>query len=160
MSSESGKALKALATAIKTMKHPESADEHVEKAKNAAKGLKAELEAAAIEDSDLLAIVSAAAVASILAEIVECVEKISQSVNELSQMARFKKVQEATISPEIGAKSGHSSSSLLHRGSVKPVLDCENVAEENQHVIITVHEIISTDHSPGNVVRSPHVPKT
>ena len=130
MSSESGKALKSLASAIKSMKHPNSSTEHVENSKTAVKDLKTALEAATIEDSNLLAIISAATVASTLVEIVECVEKISESVHELSQMAHFKKV-EATVSPE-------KPQTLLHRGTVKPVLD-----GDNDHVTITIHEIAS-----------------
>ncbi|PON63135.1 Aluminum-activated malate transporter [Parasponia andersonii] len=142
MSSESGKALKSLSSAIKSMKHPNSATQHVENSKAAVNGLKAALEAAAIEDSDLLAIISAATVASTLFEIVECVEKISDSVHELSQMAHFKKV-EATVSPE-------KPQLLLHRGTVKPVLD-----SDSDHVTITIHGTASDSLEKEN----PRAPK-
>ncbi|PQM43336.1 aluminum-activated malate transporter 8 [Prunus yedoensis var. nudiflora] len=94
MSIETGKALKALAIAIKTMKEPKHACEHLEKSKTAVKDLKTALKAASLENADILAIVPAAAVASILVEIV--------------------KVVEPTVSPE--------KPQLLHRGSVNPVL--------------------------------------
>lgn len=150
MSSESGKVLKSLASSIKAMKHPESANEHVENTKAAVKDLKTALEAAGMGDSGLLAIISAATVASILVEIVDCVEKISEAVHELSQMARFKKVEAATVSPETKPKQ-----MLLHRGSVKPVLDGD---QRPDHVTITVIDTASTD-SSENVNVKPQGPK-
>ncbi|KAM6547739.1 hypothetical protein CsatB_019415 [Cannabis sativa] len=146
MSSETGKTLKSLATSIKAMKHPNSATEHVENSKTAAKDLKSALEAAAIEDLDLLAIISAATVASTLVEIVECVEKISDSVHELSQMAHFKKI-EATVSPEKAPQM------LLHRGTVKPVLLDGDT--DDDHVVITVHDDIASDSPDKQNVKTP-----
>ncbi|GMN39563.1 hypothetical protein TIFTF001_008788 [Ficus carica] len=144
MSSESGKALKSLATSVRAMKHdPESAKEHVEKSKTAVKDLKTALKAAALEDSDLLSIMSAATVASILVEIVDCVENISKSVHELSQMARFKKVEDIA-SPETKQQM------LLHRGSVKPVLDCDQTPDRD-HVIITIRDMFNMDDSLENL---------
>ncbi|KAF3442748.1 hypothetical protein FNV43_RR16665 [Rhamnella rubrinervis] len=129
MSSESGKALKALASAIKAMKHPTSANQHVDESKAAVDDLKMALESASnIEDTDLLTIVPTTTVASILVEIVKCVEKISESMHELSQLAQFKSV-EPTVSPE---KQLH----LLHRGSVNPVLDGDDSTAFDDHVVI------------------------
>lgn len=131
MSIETGKALKALAMAIKTMKEPKHACEHLDKSKTAVKDLKTALKAASLENADILAIVPAAAVASILVEIVKGAEKISKSVHELSELAHFKKIVEPTVSPE--------KPQLLHRGSVNPVL----LDGESAHVIITVQEILN-----------------
>ncbi|KAM1735607.1 hypothetical protein ACFX12_014061 [Malus domestica] len=128
MSIESGKALKALAVAIKTMEEPKDACEHLENSKTAVKDLKIALKAASLETADILAIVPAATVASILVEIVKGVEKISKSVHELSELAHFKKAVECTVSQEKPL--------LLHRGSVHPVL----LDGEDAHVIITVGE--------------------
>ena len=144
MSSESGKALKSLASSVRAMKHdPESAKEHVEKSKTAVKDLNAALKAATLEDSDLLSIISAATVASILVEIVDCVENISKSVHELSQMARFKKVEDIA-SPEIKQQM------LLDQGSVKPVLDCDQTPDRD-HVRITVRDMFNMDDSLENL---------
>ncbi|KAK6289991.1 hypothetical protein POUND7_001532 [Theobroma cacao] len=145
MSAECGKALKALATAMKTMADPSSTNPHVENSKAAMKDLKFALKAASLEDEDFLAIVPAATVASILVEIVKSVEKISEAANELSQLARFKKV-EPTVSPE-------KPQQLLHRGIIQPVLD----ADSNDNVVIAIHEI-STD-SPENEKPGHQVPK-
>ncbi|KAK8685652.1 hypothetical protein V6N13_041651 [Hibiscus sabdariffa] len=136
MSAECGKALKALATSMKTMTDPYSlAQSHVENSKVAMKDFKFALKAASLENADLAAILPAATVGSILVEIVKCVEKISEAVHELSQVAHFeKKTVEATVSPEKPPQ-------LLHRGIIQPVVD----ADSNDNVVITVHEIIATD---------------
>ncbi|XWS66557.1 hypothetical protein CRYUN_Cryun05aG0209900 [Craigia yunnanensis] len=135
MSAECGKALKALATAMKTMTDPSSANSHVENSKAAMKDLKFALKVASLDNADFLAIVPAATVTSILVEIVKCVEKISEAVHELSQLAHFKKTVEPTISPK-------KPQQLLHRGIIQPASD----ADGNDNVVITIHEI-STDSS-------------
>ncbi|XP_031275869.1 aluminum-activated malate transporter 8 [Pistacia vera] len=134
MSAESGKALKALASSIKTMADPSAANPFVEASKNAVKDLKITLKATTLSTNnivDLQAIVPAATVASILIEIVKTVEKISDSVNELANLAHFKTV-EATVSPELKVQPHN----LLHRGSVQPVLD----GEISNHVVIDIDE--------------------
>lgn len=140
MSSESGKALRALALAIKTMKHPTPANQHVEESKAAVEDLKTALDQSStsaynIKDTDLLAIVPAATMASILVEIVKCVEEISESVHELSQLAHFSMKVEPTVSPE--KQPQH----LLHRGSVNPVL-----GGDDDFVIVTV---VNDDQTAG-----------
>ncbi|TXG58136.1 hypothetical protein EZV62_015965 [Acer yangbiense] len=142
MSSESGKALKELASAIKTMSDDpfSSANAYVESSKTAANELKIALESASLNNVDIQAILPSATVASTLIEIVSCVEKISEAVHELSNLAHFKKIKEANVSPEL-SKQPHN---LLHRGSVNPVLD-----GDSNHVVITIdHE--TTDHLPEN----------
>ena len=142
MSSESGKALKELASVIKTMSDDpfSSANVYVESSKTAANELKIALESASLNNVDIQAILPSATVASTLIEIVSCVEKISEAVHELSNLAHFKKIKEANVSPELSKQPYN----LLHRGSVNPVLD-----GDSNHVVITIdHE--TTDHSPEN----------
>ncbi|XVE75863.1 hypothetical protein DITRI_Ditri12bG0125700 [Diplodiscus trichospermus] len=138
MSAECGKALKALATAVKTMTDPYSANSHVENSKAAMKDLEFALKATSIDNADFLEIVPAATVASILVEIIKCVEKISEAVHELSHQAHFNKTVESTASPEKPQQQ------LLHRGIIQPVSD----ADGNDNVVIVIHEM-STD-SPEN----------
>ncbi|XWS59383.1 hypothetical protein CRYUN_Cryun08bG0117100 [Craigia yunnanensis] len=147
MSAECVKALKALATAIKTMTDPSTANPHMENSKAAMKDLKFALKAASLENADFLAIVPAATVASILVEIVKSVEKISEAVHELSQLAHFNKTVEPTVSPE-------KSQQLLHRGIIQPV----SYADDNDNVVIRIDEI-STD-SPENEKPHHQVPKS
>lgn len=150
MSTESGKALKDLGTAIKTMKHPKSACQHLENSKNAVEDLQIALKAASLENADILAIMPAATVASLLVEIVKCVEKISKAVHELSQLAHFK-VVEPTVSPEIKPQ-------LLHRGSINPVLLDDG--DDSAHVVITVDEInMGSQEKDKNSHQAPKGPK-
>ncbi|KAK4848978.1 hypothetical protein QYF36_019356 [Acer negundo] len=141
MSSESGEALKALALAIKTMSDStfSSANAYVESSKNAANDLKITLESASLNNVDMQAIMSSATVASILIEVVSCVEKISEAVHELSNLAQFNKIKEAmSVSPELNQPHN-----LLHTAlSVEPVLD----GDDSKHVV-TIHE---TADSPEN----------
>lgn len=93
MSAESGKALKALASSIKTMADPSAANPFVEASKNAIKDLKVTLKAANLSTSNIVnlqEIVPAATLASILVEIVKTVEKTFDAVNELANLADFK----------------------------------------------------------------------
>ena len=141
ISSESGKALKALASAIKTMSDStfSSANAYVEGSRNAAKDLKIALESASLNNVDMQAIMSSAIVASILIEVVSCVEKISEAVHELSNLAQYNKIKEAMrVSPELNQPHN-----LLHTAlSVEPVLD----GDDSNHVV-TIHE---TADSPEN----------
>ncbi|XP_035544775.1 aluminum-activated malate transporter 8-like [Juglans regia] len=129
ISSESSKALQALATSIKTMTNPSVADSHVEISKTAINefeiALKADL--VVLENVNVLAIIPIASVTSILIEITRCVEKICESVHELSCLAHFKSV-EPSVAPE--------KPQLLHRGSIKPLLDGN--MRSIDHVTITV----------------------
>ncbi|KAJ4970645.1 hypothetical protein NE237_003744 [Protea cynaroides] len=131
MSLECGNALKELALAIKEMRQPCLADPPVESAKTAAGDLKTTLKTAFIENSDLLAIMSAATVASLLVEIVHCTDKIAKSVHELANLAHFKKV-DPTLTPE--------KPYLLHRGTIKPLSE----ADSPHHVGITIPNLPTT----------------
>jgi len=112
------------------MTHPSAAKSHIENSKTAVEDLKFVLETVSLEDADLLTIIPVATVASILEEITKSVEKIYESVSELSDLAYFKSVVESNVSPE----KPH----LLHRGIVKPVVDIETTVD---HVEITIPEI-------------------
>ncbi|XAR69829.1 hypothetical protein NMG60_11001554 [Bertholletia excelsa] len=93
MSSDSGRALKELASAFRTMTIPSSVHLHIETSKAAAAQLEIAMEAASREScSNLLEIVPAIMVFSTLTSIIECIEKIAESINELSRMAHFKRV--------------------------------------------------------------------
>ncbi|KAF9665347.1 hypothetical protein SADUNF_Sadunf16G0113300 [Salix dunnii] len=99
MSIESGKALKELALAIKTMVQPSSADSHIENAKSSAKKMKSLLKSGIWEDVDLLKVIPGIAVGAILVDVVTCTEKIAESIHELASTAQFKSV-EPPVSPE------------------------------------------------------------
>ncbi|KAL2345301.1 hypothetical protein Fmac_006586 [Flemingia macrophylla] len=133
MCSESNKALRAISSSIKAMTDPSAAKSHIENSKTAVEDLKVALEIVSLEDTELLAIIPVAAAASILEEITKSVEKIYESVSELSQLAHFKSVVyvDPNVSPE-------KPTLLLHRGIIKPVVDVDNTVD---HVEITIPEI-------------------
>ncbi|XP_059627042.1 aluminum-activated malate transporter 2-like [Cornus florida] len=99
LSLESGKALKELALAVKTMTHPSSADPHVTNSRNSAQNLELLLKSGLWEDTDLLKVIPVATVASLLIDVVICVEKIAESIHELASLAHFKTI-DMTVSPE------------------------------------------------------------
>ncbi|GER36511.1 aluminum-activated malate transporter 1 [Striga asiatica] len=90
MSSECSYALRELAVGIEKMTRSLTADIHVVKAKASAKRLKAQLKTGLWPDTDLLDIVPAVTVASLLVEIVSCTVKIADSVYELASLSKFK----------------------------------------------------------------------
>ncbi|PPD87231.1 hypothetical protein GOBAR_DD15834 [Gossypium barbadense] len=144
MSSECGKALKALATSMKTMTDPSSANPHVENSKAAMKDLKFALKASSMENADFLAIVPVATVGSVLVEITKCIQKISEAVHELSQRAHFSKTVEPTVSPE----KPQQQQQLLHRGIVRPVPDTSDDGNSDD-VVITIEEITTDSPEKG-----------
>ncbi|KAK4478794.1 hypothetical protein RD792_014293 [Penstemon davidsonii] len=130
LSMESGKALKELATAIKNMTYPSSAvQSHIENSKAAADDIKTILENSSLPTkADLQEIMPVLVTASVLIDNIKCVEKISVSILELSQKARF-----------IGPKSTdgpEKQQQLLHRGIVKPVDDV--IGNDDDHVVIEI----------------------
>ncbi|KAK4857149.1 hypothetical protein QYF36_025071 [Acer negundo] len=100
VSSESVKGLKELAMAIKTMTTPSAAILHITRSKIAAKNLKFMLNTELCKEiSDLLEVIPAVTMASLLADVVSCSEKIAESVHELASLAKFK-----SMKPELVAE--------------------------------------------------------
>lgn len=93
MSSEVVKALKELAFSIKTMTKPCSANSHIRKSKIAAKNLKSLLSTSLCKETEILDVIPAVTVASLLVDVVACTEKIAESVQELASIAKFKSVK-------------------------------------------------------------------
>lgn len=102
MSLESGKALKELGASLRTMNQPSSSvDGHIMNSKAAVKTLKSLLKSGSLwEDCDLLQIVPVATVASLLVDVVDCIDKISTSAYELANLAHFKRLEGLNVSPE------------------------------------------------------------
>ncbi|KAK4492290.1 hypothetical protein RD792_003093 [Penstemon davidsonii] len=90
MSSECSYALKELSIGVKTMTCSLSADPHILNAKTAAKKLKSSLKSGLWPNTDVIDIIPAATVASLLIEIVSCTVKIADSVHELASLSKFK----------------------------------------------------------------------
>ncbi|XP_068498549.1 aluminum-activated malate transporter 8-like [Phaseolus vulgaris] len=102
---ESVKALKESSVILKNMAKSPMPNPHVANAKNAAESLKSVLRTNPWEGADHLEIIPVATVASLLIDLVFCVEKICEAVDELANLANF------------------VPSELLHRGTVQPISD-------------------------------------
>ncbi|XP_004293112.1 PREDICTED: aluminum-activated malate transporter 2-like [Fragaria vesca subsp. vesca] len=95
---ETGKALKELAAALKEMTLSSSADhDHIAHSKAAAESLKSLLKRGIWEDANLLETIPSVAVASLLIEVVACVEKIAEAVHELASVAHFKTTEQPQL---------------------------------------------------------------
>ncbi|KAH1143888.1 hypothetical protein GLYMA_12G188400v4 [Glycine max] len=113
ISMESGMALKESLLILKHMTKSSMPNPHVANAKNAAESLKSVLRTNPWEGADHLEIIPAATVASLLIDIVICVENICEAVDELATLANF------------------VPSELLHRGTVQPISNSDGLV----HVI-------------------------
>ncbi|GAU22335.1 hypothetical protein TSUD_106630 [Trifolium subterraneum] len=117
ISLESGKALRESSLIIKKMSKSSTPKSHILNAKNAAESLKSILRTNPWEGADHFEIIPASTVASLLIDIVICVEQICEAVDELASLANF------------------VPSELLHRGTVQPVSDTDSSVH-----IVTVSE--------------------
>ncbi|KAL7133633.1 hypothetical protein ABFS83_12G155200 [Erythranthe nasuta] len=151
MSMESGKALKELASAVKTTAfHPlQAAGAHLQNSKSAAHDLKNALENSSLlsAKADLQEIMPLLVVASVLIDINDGVDKIYESVNELSLKACFKNNPKSSKTCELHQQV------IIHRGVVKPVNDSE------EHVVVVVVDGgASVEESPEKENRHPPPP--
>ncbi|KAK9122901.1 hypothetical protein Sjap_012503 [Stephania japonica] len=139
MSSESGKALRELASGVRTMTQKGSTDILVANSKKAANDLKSVSKSTLPENADFLQIMPAATASALLVEIIKCIEEIAESVNELGRLTRFR-----IIDPTLTAPEKQQPHTLLHRGIVNPLdTDCP-------HIFIEV-DGPSDPSPPGNV---------
>lgn len=145
MSLECGKALKEVASAIRTMSEPSPADRHVLNSKTAAKNLESLLRSGLWENAELLAVMPAATVASLLFDVVKCTEKIVDSVHELASMAHFKTV-DPTVSQEKEELPVHDIEQLIP----VPKID-------SPHVVTTVHGSSTGVALPENATPPPPI---
>ncbi|KAK1435005.1 hypothetical protein QVD17_00760 [Tagetes erecta] len=151
MSSEVAKALKELANSMKLMTHPSTSFVHIKNSKYAIDELNVALKASLItERDDVLETISVIAATSIIVDIIKCVEKISEAIEELSKQAHFKKPKDATSDK---VEKAH----FPHRGAaIKPVDD----GKDGDLITITVladdeigHQEIDLDKNKGEISR-------
>ncbi|XP_075524103.1 aluminum-activated malate transporter 2-like [Primulina tabacum] len=102
MSTECSSALIELSAAIKKMTRATPADAHISNAKNASKNLKSLFKTSLWPDSDLVDIIPAVTVASLLIEIVCCTSQIADSVHELASLSKYKCPDDAMRQSHIG----------------------------------------------------------
>jgi hypothetical protein len=90
MSIETGKALKQLAISIHKMIPPTAAETHIATSKIYATNLKSMIKTKLWEDTNLFEVVPVVTVASLLLDVVSSIEKLGESIQELSTLAKFK----------------------------------------------------------------------
>lgn len=134
MSSQSGKALRELASSLRAMTHPSAATLHIQHCKAAIDDLKGTLEAISLGKSDLLEIIPVITVASLLIDVSKCIEKISKAIHELSENACFKEV-----------KSPSEKTEVLNKSTVKPL----NSSEDDDKIVIDVKNDSFSQGPPG-----------
>lgn len=113
---EASKAFKELGSSIRTMTMSSSSDTHVANAKAAVKSLKTLLQSSSWKETDLLSLIPAATVASLLIDIVEFTEKIADSVNNLATLTHF----EVVDTDKSSTKAQQPSQSSPHCECVEP----------------------------------------
>ncbi|XP_021720558.1 aluminum-activated malate transporter 2-like isoform X2 [Chenopodium quinoa] len=101
LSNELGKVPKEAAIGLKKMRKTSTPKTQLAETKEAAKELKRLLQDTSVwEKSNLLDVLPAVTVASILIDIVDCVESITEAVHELASMADFKTMDNEIVCPE------------------------------------------------------------
>ncbi|KAK4478792.1 hypothetical protein RD792_014291 [Penstemon davidsonii] len=147
LSTESSKALRELSHSFKNMRFPSSAVQiYIRNSKATADYLKTTLENSSLphkqnlQEIMQLIVISSSGGAK---DIIKCVEEISVSVHELSQMARFRD-QKSTSTLDKEQKS------LLRRGFVNVVDD--DIGDGDDHAVIDIHGAYSKDTSGRNIL--------
>ncbi|KAK9072715.1 hypothetical protein SSX86_009150 [Deinandra increscens subsp. villosa] len=134
MSSELGKALKELAISMKLMVYPSTSFVHIENCKKTVDELNTTLKASMVAEWDILETIPVIAVTSILVDIIKCVEKLSEAIEELAKQARFKKPKDV-IMDKTDKPHFH------HRGAaIKPV-DGEKDQELKSITVLCVDKL-------------------
>ncbi|RZC84158.1 hypothetical protein C5167_046943 [Papaver somniferum] len=132
MSIESGKALKELSIAVKTMRHPDSVLTHLKNSISAADNLKSSLRTAKMENTNIFELIPAAKVTTLLIEIIGCISNIVDSVNELSRLAKFKGAETTATSLDKPKQQ------LQHEETLTSVTVETSSHDNATHAIITV----------------------
>ncbi|CAN8287904.1 unnamed protein product, partial [Cochlearia groenlandica] len=90
MSAESGKAMNEMSISLNKMIIPSSCDIHVKNAQSACKSLTSLINSGILKEVEPLELISLLTTISLLIDIINLIEKILESLHELSSSARFK----------------------------------------------------------------------
>ncbi|KAK7257585.1 hypothetical protein RIF29_31655 [Crotalaria pallida] len=143
MTLESSKALKELGLSIETMTKPSAADTHIAKSKAASKRLKSLLQTSLREEKDLLSVIPVGTVASLLIDVVDCIEQLADCVNDLASLINFEDV-------EMNKSSKTSQSPYCECDEPDPKIDASS------HVVILVEESTPTMPKGGKSISDQH----
>lgn len=162
MSLESGKAMKEMSISLKKMTKSTSSDIHVVNSQAACKTLSTLLKSSILNDVEPLQMISLMTTVSLLIDIVNLTEKISESVHELASAAKFKnkmkqsKSDSGTIkshdddhvvtilddvdtSNNVDQSHGESSVDSCHHVAIKIDDDDDSIHEKHEDGDIHVH---------------------
>ncbi|KAG7596292.1 Aluminum-activated malate transporter [Arabidopsis suecica] len=128
MSSESGNSMKEMSISLKQMIKSSSSDIHVSNSQAACKSLSTLLKSGILNDVEPLQMISLMTTVSMLIDIVNLTEKISESVHELASAARFKNKMRPTVLYE---KSDS--------GSIGRAMPIDS--HEDHHVVTVLHDV-------------------
>lgn len=132
---ESAKALKDLGDAMVTMKKPCFADIHIRNSKAASENLNSLLKSSLWKETDLLSVLPAATVASLLIYIVSCTAEIADAVNEIPTLEEFGLVETA-------------------KPPSRP--QCTPHGDNNSHVVILVEDSAPTNLPESKTLSDQH----
>ncbi|KAI3980161.1 hypothetical protein MKX01_033302 [Papaver californicum] len=106
LSKESGTTLQELSAAVKQKTYPKAVPQHIKNLKKTAANLKTVLKTVSLENANVLEdVMSGAMVASLLVDIVGCIEDIAESITELAFLAKFKGADPAVRTEKLGQQS-------------------------------------------------------
>ncbi|KAI3938586.1 hypothetical protein MKW98_016091 [Papaver atlanticum] len=108
LSKESGTTLQELSAAVKQMTYPKAVPKHIKNLKKTAAKLKSVLKTVTLENANFLEdVMSGAMVASLLVDIVGCIEDIAESISELAHLAKFKGADPAFRPEKLSQQPGN-----------------------------------------------------
>lgn len=82
---------------VKTMSRQQNPDLYLQSSRNAVEKLQASLKVGSWKDVDLLTVFSCVAVVSLLIDVVECTEKVGESVDQLANLSKFETRDDLTV---------------------------------------------------------------
>ncbi|MED6108567.1 hypothetical protein PIB30_025390 [Stylosanthes scabra] len=143
MSKETGKALKELAISIQNMIPPSSsAYTQIDKSKVAAINLKSMVKSNSLEGTNFFEVIPVVTVASLLLDVVSCTEKLAESIQELSTLAKFKNKDNKVVAED-------SNSPCEEEDHPQETCSCENNGLAPLHIYHDV--VITINPSPTNL---------
>ncbi|XP_010475642.1 PREDICTED: aluminum-activated malate transporter 1-like [Camelina sativa] len=134
MSSESGKSMKEVSISLKKMTKSSTSDIHVVNSQSACKALSTLLKSGILNDVEPLQMISLLTTVSLLIDIVNLTEKISESVHELAYAARFKNMMRPTVYSDSGSI-----------GRAMPI-----GSHEGDHVVTVLHDVDTSSNNVDN----------
>ncbi|XP_006303723.2 aluminum-activated malate transporter 2, partial [Capsella rubella] len=135
MSSESGKAMKEMSNSLKKMTKSSSSDIHVVNSQSACKTLSTLLKSGVLNDVEPLQMISLMTTVSLLIDIVNFTEKISESLHELASAAKFKNNKMKSSSK---SDSGSISSAV-------PIKSHDDDDDDDGHVVTILSDVVTSN---------------